>query len=85
MKRYVEIEPVCPFLGGKPCIKDGWQFNGSVYHPCAFFDGDSVYHGVSPEEPCRIKRAIRRILSDEVSDETDPDYKVDVPWTSEKE
>ena len=86
MKKYVEIEPVCPFLGGKKCIEDGWQWNASTYHPCAFYDADAVYHGVSPDEPCRIKRAVNRILSDEVSSDDEEQTIAKVPWdTDEKE
>ena len=79
MKRYVEIEPVCPFIGCKPCIKDGWQWNAKTYRPCAFWDGDASY---MPEEPCRIKRAVNKILEDEMQDEPGCGT-VDVPWTTD--
>jgi len=76
MKRYVEIEPICPLLGGKPCIKDGWQLNSNVYHPCMLWDGDRVFNGVPPTEPCRFLRALNRILSDEVTEAEE----MCVPW-----
>lgn len=83
MKRYVAVESICPFIG-KPCIKDGWQWNSSVIHPCAFWDGDrSINGGVSPEPPCRLQRAISRILSDEKPDQTDG-ASPDVPWDISK-
>jgi len=79
MKCYVEIEPICPFVG-KPCIKDGWQsWNQKVLRPCAFWD--DFPHGQSDLEPCKIKRAINKLLSDEVPDENCP---VEVPWDTTK-
>ncbi len=84
MKRLVEVEPICPFLG-KTCIKDGWQyFNQKIIHPCAFWD-DFPHNGIDPEEPCRLKRAVNKILSDEESDEIDFNRTIEVPFNSEKE
>ena len=83
MKRYVEVEPICPFVG-KPCIKDGWEWNSKVYHPCVFWD-ENTYNGVYPEQPCKIKRAIARLLIRETPDEYDPNAVVNVPWNEEKE
>lgn len=81
MKRYVEIRPICPFVG-KTCIADGWTGNDHfILHPCAFWDGDSC-NSASQEEPCRIKRAVNRILSDEEIETNE----LCVPWeTDEKE
>ena len=80
MKRLVEIEPICPFIG-KECIKDGWKYwDQKIVRPCAFWDGDNTYDGVPPEEPCRIKRAMNRILSDETPDKPDENRKVLVPF-----
>lgn len=81
MIRCVKIEPVCPFIGGKKCIEDGWQFNANTFHPCAFWDGDASY---MPDEPCRIKRAVNKMLAYELQD--DPGCtEVDVPWKANKE
>lgn len=82
MKRYVEIEPVCPFVG-KQCIKDGWQWNSIILHPCAFYDESVFEKDCNPQEPCRIKRAINRILSDEVQEELG-NYVPEVPWDVEE-
>jgi len=73
MKRYVEVESICPFIG-KPCIKDGWQWNSSVIHPCAFFDE----YACSDTEPCLIKRAVNTILKR--SDKPETNKPVDVPF-----
>ena len=88
MDRTIKILPVCPFLGGKPCIADGITrevlWNGCTAHPCAFWD-EHTYNGEYPEEPCRIKRAVNRILMKEKPDEIDPNMVADVPWNTEKE
>ena len=86
MKMTVAIEPICPFVR-KECIGDGWQrWDQKIIRPCAFWDGDRTFNGVSPDEPCRLKRALNRILSDEVDDKdrTEP-IVVRVPWPTEKE
>ncbi len=89
MKRTIEIEPICPFIG-KECISSGFpreiapKAETIIMHPCAFWDGDELYNGVTPDEPCRIKRAISRILADEISEEADNDNMNDVPWTVEE-
>ena len=74
MKRYVEVEPVCPFLGGKPCIKDGWQWNANVFHPCAFFDETA---SMNDNEPCLIKQTVNKIIGDDRDDNSVP---LDLPW-----
>ncbi len=81
MKKYVEIEPICPFIG-KACIRDGWQWNASTYHPCAFYDESVFSKDCYPQVPCRIQRAIDRILFDEQQDTSDNDA-VLVPWDVE--
>ena len=58
MKRYVEVEPICPFIG-KPCIRDGWQWDQKIIRPCAFWDEASMNN----EEPCLIFRAIKKTLN----------------------
>ena len=84
MKRYVEVEPICPFVG-KPCIKDGWQhWDQKTLRPCAFWDTD-IHNGIDPDEPCRIKRAINRILSYEISDSPDDNVIAEVPWDTTEE
>lgn len=87
MRKSIEIKPVCPLLGGKECISDGLTrevlWNCGVAHPCMFFDGDSVYNGVNPTEPCRLKRAVNRILIREKPDEYDGEIP-NVPWSTEK-
>ena len=80
MKRLVEVEPVCPFVGFKPCIKDGWKWNTNTYHPCAYFDEDAM----DDDEPCLIQRAVKKVLGIERKNPDDP-VPVDVPWTTEKE
>lgn len=86
MKKTIEIKPVCPFLGGKECITDGMTrevlWNCGTAHPCMFWDAENVYNGDNPSEPCRVKRAINRILADEVSDQIDST--VLVPWNTEE-
>ena len=90
MRKSIEIKPVCPLLGGsKECISDGLTrevlWNCGVAHPCMFFDGDSVYNGVNPTEPCRLKRAVNKILSDEKPEEIDFNRTIEVPFIAEKE
>jgi len=83
MKKLVEIEPVCPFIG-KKCIADGWQWNSLIQHPCAFYDENTMCREY-PEEPCLIKRAINKILENEETSQAE-DISASVPWdTSEKE
>lgn len=87
MRKIIEVVAVCPLLGGKPCISDGITYdilmhNGTARR-CMLWDGDSVYDGVSPEEPCRLKRAINKALSDEMTD--DEPTVVEVPWDTTKE
>ena len=77
MRKFVEVEPICPFLD-KPCIKNGLEWDRKIVHPCAFWD-EYPYNGIDPEEPCRIKRAVNRILSDEVKANPD-DIEIQVPW-----
>ena len=84
MKKLVEIKPVCPFVNGK-CIGDGWECSTYVQRPCEFWDGGEVYNGISPDEPCKIKRAINRILANEFENCTE-NMPIDFPWeTDEKE
>ena len=87
MNKTITIKPVCPFLGGKECISDGITrevlWNCAVAHPCMFWD-ENTYNGVEPEEPCRIKRAINRILSKEKPD-TNTNEPIRVPWDTTKE
>ena len=79
MKKYIEVVAVCPFVG-KPCIKDGWQWDKNTANPCMFWDELSD----SNAEPCLLARAVNRILKR-------PDFPErietpDVPWdTEEKE
>ena len=84
MKCVVEIEPVCPFIGLKQCRKDGWEFGSKVLHPCAFYDSDVIYSSEYPQEPCMIKRAVNKILSDEITDNP-TDAELYVPWETEEE
>lgn len=79
MKKYVEIEPICPLIG-KQCIKDGWQhWNQETLRPCMFWDAEKSYNGIKPQEACRLKKAINKILADE--DQYENDSKpVDVPY-----
>lgn len=87
MKKSIEIRPVCPFLGGKECISDGVTrevlWNNGTAHPCAFWD-ENTYNGVYPEEPCRIKRAVNRILKSEKRDVVDENTPIEVPWGYDK-
>ena len=72
----ITIVPVCPIIG-KPCIKDGITsdvlMNRSIIHPCELWDQNTYNGGISPDEPCRFKRAINRILSDEIPDTVSDD------------
>ena len=72
----IESRPICPFIG-KECIACGvsqdW-LRTKVLHPCAFFDE----YASSDVEPCKIKRAINRILKE--PDYPDRENKVDVPY-----
>ena len=87
MRKSIEIKPVCPLLGGKECISDGLTrevlWNCGVAHPCMFFDGDYIYEGEIPNEPCRLKRAVNRILFRENPDHYDGKVP-EVPWDIEK-
>lgn len=84
MKRYIKVEigdGICPFVGGK-CIRDGWNnWDQRIAHPCMFWDGDKTYNGgFEPDNPCRIQRAVNRILSREKLDEYDGTTIAEVPW-----
>ena len=82
MKKLVEILHICPFTHGK-CIADGWELNKLVQRPCMFYDEDTMYREY-PAEPCRIKRAVNKILADEETAEKED--LSSVPWdTDEKE
>ena len=84
----INNKPVCPFLGGKQCLSDGLRellWNGTA-HPCMFWDADKILeNGMSPEPPCRIERALRKILSDEKPEQYDNSIIPEVPWDSKKE
>ena len=73
MKRYIEIEALCPFVQ-RPCIKDGWQWNQKITRPCMFYDETS---SLDDKEPCMILRAVETIIGKK---ETTNDGTVDVPW-----
>lgn len=83
MEKYIKVVAACPFIGGKPCIKDGWKCNTNTMYPCMFYDTDISYNGRLPDEPCRIKRAINRILSDEIPDKPGNEP-IEMPWTTER-
>ena len=79
MKRYVEIEPVCPFIN-RPCIKDGWQWDKKIIRPCMFYDEDA---SMNDNEPCMILRAVTTLIGKK---EMIGEVSVEVPWdTEEKE
>lgn len=78
MRRFIEIEPVCPFFG-KPCIKDGWQLDRKIVRPCMFFDENSA---MNDEEPCLIMRTVDKVLNRKNTDDNAP---VEVPWDIKKE
>ena len=83
MKRFFEIDPICPFVG-KPCVKEGMQWDSNIIRPCIFWDGDkTINHGISPEPPCRIERALKKILSNEKPDEAGGNSVPDVPWDTD--
>ena len=83
MKRFFKVEPICPFVG-KPCIREGMQWNSDVIRPCVFWDGDkTINHGIIPEPPCRIERALKKILANEKLDEVDWNNTVCVPWDTD--
>ena len=82
MKRLVEVEEICPFIG-KPCIRDGWQWDRKIAHPCAFWDGDRLPYTDPAIEPCRIKRGLNKILAEENS-ELSTDTDLEVPWGSDE-
>ena len=79
--KYIKVVSICPLIG-KPCINDGLNsdvfMNRSVANSCDLWDC-STYNGVVPDEPCRFKRAINKILSDEIPDNI-PDSVPDVPF-----
>lgn len=77
MKRYVEIEPVCPFLN-RPCIKDGWQWDKKIIRPCMFYDEDA---SMNDNEPCMILRAVTTLIGKKETIDAVP---VEVPWDTEK-
>lgn len=83
MKQYVEVEPICPLIGSE-CVSDGWKhWNQKVVRPCMLWDV-TTYNGMIPDEPCRLKRAINRILSDEKPDQIN-NSPVEVPWDTKEE
>lgn len=83
MSNDIEVVAVCPLIG-KECIKDCWRWDRKTVTTCIFWD-ENTYDGVVLEEPCRIKRAVNKILADEVPDQPS-DKPVEVPWdTEEKE
>lgn len=79
---YIKVVPVCPLIG-KPCIGDGITsdtlMNHSTVYPCMLWDGNTMYNGVYPEQPCRMQRAIDRILCREIPDKPSNEPVV-VPW-----
>ena len=87
MKKIIEVVAVCPLLGGKPCINDGITREVLITHKtanaCMFWDGDQSYNGISPGEPCRLKRAINRILSHEI-DTINDGISPEMPWETKK-
>ena len=79
MKRYVEIEPICPFMN-RPCIRDGWQWDQKIIRPCAFWDDAASMNDI---EPCLIMRTVEKIL-DIKKDDIDSSSPVMVPWPVEE-
>ena len=75
VKRYVEVEPICPFMN-RPCIQDGWQWDQNIIRPCAFWDDKASMDDV---EPCLIMRTVEKVL-DIKKNNSDLSSPVEVPW-----